>query len=138
MDRETKTHIPQTKQEARLGRLQLAYWATTVLVAAELALGGVWDLARIEYVREIFERLGYPEYLLTILGIPKIVGAAILLTPGMPRLTEWVYAGATFTYLGAVASHWAVNDPLAALITPTVFAGMTIVSWLLHPRVRTT
>ena len=34
----------------------VAYWATTVIIAAELALGGVWDTLRIAYVREILEQ----------------------------------------------------------------------------------
>ena len=27
----------------------IAYWVTTVIIAAELAVGGVWDILRIEY-----------------------------------------------------------------------------------------
>jgi hypothetical protein len=27
------------------------YWATTAIIAAELAVGGVWDILRVEYVR---------------------------------------------------------------------------------------
>jgi hypothetical protein len=42
----------------------IVYWVATVSVAAELALGGVWDLARIDYVRDVVEHLGYPTYLL--------------------------------------------------------------------------
>jgi hypothetical protein len=34
----------------------IAYWVTTVIIAAELAVGGVWDILRIEYVREILEK----------------------------------------------------------------------------------
>ena len=40
-------------------------------VAAELAVGGVWDLLRIDYVRDVVEHLGYPAYLLPIMGIWK-------------------------------------------------------------------
>jgi hypothetical protein len=76
----------------------VAYWATTAIIAAELAVGGAWDILRIDYVREIVERqLGYPEYFLVIMGIWKVPGAVVLLVPRCPRLKEWAYAGAVFT-----------------------------------------
>jgi DoxX-like family len=109
------------------------YWLATANVAGELALGGVWDLLRTDYVRNIFERLEYPEYLLTILGVPKLVAAVVLVVPGVPRMKEWAYAGAMFTYVGAVASHVAVDDAATALVTPSVYAVLTAVSWALRP-----
>ncbi len=36
----------------------IAYWITTGIIAAELAVGGVWNILRIQYVREILEQLG--------------------------------------------------------------------------------
>jgi DoxX-like family len=105
------------------------YWLATANVAGELALGGVWDLLRTDYVRDIFERLEYPEYLLTILGVPKLVAAVVLVVPGVPRMKEWAYAGAMFTYVGDVA----VDDAATALVTPSVYAVLTAVSWALRP-----
>jgi hypothetical protein len=40
--------------------------------------------------------LGYPIYLLTILGIWKLLGVAGLLIPKFPLLKEWAYAGFFF------------------------------------------
>jgi hypothetical protein len=39
----------------------------TVLVVAELGVGGIWDIARIPYVRELVTHLGYPSYFLVLL-----------------------------------------------------------------------
>jgi hypothetical protein len=40
----------------------VAYWATTAIIAAELAVGGAWDSLRTDYVREIVERFeGVPD-----------------------------------------------------------------------------
>jgi len=47
----------------------IGYWVTTALVVFELALGGVWDILRVPQVRDLIERLGYPQYFLVILGI---------------------------------------------------------------------
>jgi uncharacterized membrane protein YphA (DoxX/SURF4 family) len=119
--------------EAATRNRAIAYWVTTVLIAAELAVGGLWDILRTDYVREIVERqLGYPEYFLVIIGIWKVPGAVVLLVPRCPRLKEWAYAGAVFTYTGAAASHLAVGDGASAL-GPTVFAIIALASWALRP-----
>jgi len=110
---------------------------TTALVAAELGLGGVWDIRRTPYVRDVIDRLGYPTYFLTILGVWKLLGAVALTAPRLPRLKEWAYAGAIFTYTGAVASHLATDDvdagTFAFLIAMT---GLTGASWKLRPPAR--
>jgi hypothetical protein len=114
----------------------VTYWAATAIIAAELAVGGVWDLLRTEYVREIVERqLNYPSYFLVIMGVWKVPGAVALLVPRAPRLKEWAYAGAVFTYTGAAASHLAVGDGAGAL-GPSIFAVIALVSWALRPPAR--
>jgi hypothetical protein len=37
--------------------------------------------------------------------LPKVLGAVALLVPRRPLLKEWAYAGAFFTYTGAIVSH---------------------------------
>ena len=114
----------------------IAYWSATVIIAAELALGGVWDVVRIEYVRNVLERqLGYPAYFSVIMGLWKVPGAVALLVPRAPRLKEWAYAGAVFTYTGAAASHLAVGDGAGAL-GPIGFAAIALTSWALRPSPR--
>jgi uncharacterized membrane protein len=115
----------------------LAYWAATALVAAELGVGGVWDVARTPQVREIVGVLGYPGYFLVILGVWKILGAATLLAPRLPRVKEWAYAGAMFTYTGGIASHLAVRDGHTGEMA--ILAGMAVLavlSWTLRPPAR--
>ena len=95
----------------------VAYWATTLLVAAELGVGGVWDILRTPFVRSI---------------IDKIPGAVVLLIPRRPRLKEWAYAGFVFTMTGAVASHLAVGDGASALIAPVTLLALALASWALR------
>ncbi len=114
----------------------IVFWVATVSVAAELAVGGVWDLLRIDYVRDVVEHLGYPTYLLTIMGVWKIPGAVALLMPRLSRLKEWVYAGAVINYASAVASHLIVGDGIAAIIGPVALLGLTVTSWALSERRR--
>jgi hypothetical protein len=98
-----------------------------------MALGGAWDLLRISYVRGVMEHLGYPLYILSIIGVWKIPCAVALLAPRFPRLKEWAYAGAVFNYTGAVASHIAVGDGPGKWVGPLIYAAFTLASWALRP-----
>jgi len=109
-----------------------------VLVAAELGLGGVWDIARIPYVRELVSHLGYPSYFPVLLGIWKVLGAVALLVPGRALLKEWAYAGAFFTYTGAIVSHLSTGYDLGEVGLLVVLTALTVVSWALRPASRRT
>lgn len=115
---------------------EIGYWATTIMLALELLAGGEWDLAHRPYVVGIVTHLGYPAYVLTILGFWKVLGAIALLAPRFPRLKEWAYAGAFFEMTGAAASHAARGD-YADLVVPVVFSVLIIASWALRPADRT-
>jgi hypothetical protein len=112
---------------------KIGYWVATGLVEAELLVGGVWNVMRGHHVLSVVERLGYPSYVLTILGIGKLLAAPALLVPGLPHLREWAYAGFFFEMAGAAASHAACGDQ-PGMIAPLVLATLTLVSWGLHPR----
>lgn len=114
----------------------VSYWLATAAVAGELGLGGLWDIARLPTVAGLVMHLGYPSYFLVLLGTWKVLGAVALLIPGRPLLKEWAYAGAFFTYTGAMVSHlttgYAVGE-LSLLVPLTI---LTVLSWALRPRSR--
>jgi hypothetical protein len=112
----------------------IAYWVTTVLIAAEFASGGVIDLLH----STIFgnQDLGYPAYFDNIIGVWKILGAAAVLAPRFPLLKEWAYAGMFFTMTGAVASLIAVGDEGVGMVAAVIFACLVIASWALRPSSR--
>jgi DoxX-like family len=111
----------------------VGYWTLTVIVAWEMVAGSMWDLLRIEYVRVVLSHLGYPPYLLFILGVWKLPCALVMLLPRFERLKEWAYAGALFNYSGAFASHVLVGDGPSAWVAPLLFAILTLASWALRP-----
>lgn len=110
----------------------IAYWVATGLIVLETVVGAEWDLARIPFVKDVFVHLGYPMYLLTILGIWKIPAAIVLVIPGSGRLKEWAYAGLFFVYTGACASHFMHGDATEPW-SPLVLALLTVASWALRP-----
>jgi uncharacterized membrane protein YphA (DoxX/SURF4 family) len=59
------------------------------------------------------QQLGYPLYIIPLIGVTHILGGVGLLVPNAPRLTEWVYAGiainlllAFYSQLNGGASTW--------------------------------
>jgi hypothetical protein len=114
------------------------YWLATLLVAGELGLGGVWDIARIPAVRNLVTHLGYPSYFLVLLGTWKLLGAVALVVPRRPLLKEWAYAGAFFTYSGAIVSHLSTGYDLGELWVLAVLTALTVLSWALRPPSRRT
>jgi hypothetical protein len=74
----------------------------------------------------IFQHLGYPSYLLRLLGTAKCLGIVAVLTPGFRRLKEWAFAGLIFDLLGALYSHISVGDPPTVWLFPVV--GLTLVT----------
>ena len=116
---------------------KILYWTTTSLIAVETFAGGVIDLthgrARIfsgPSVVDVVTGLGYPVYVLLILGAWKLPGAIALIAPGFPRLREWAYAGVVFELSGAAASH-AICNHWSDITLPLVLLGFTLSSWTL-------
>ncbi|REK52782.1 MAG: hypothetical protein C6W55_15155 [Thermobacillus sp.] len=59
-------------------------------------------------------KIGYPLYVLTILGVWKLLGAAALVVPVFPRLKEWAHTGIFFLMTGAALSHVMAGGPCSA------------------------
>jgi hypothetical protein len=113
-----------------------AYWTTTTLIALAFLSGGLAYLARAEAPLRGIAELGYPPYFITLLGIWKVLGAVVIVAPGLPRLKEWAYAGIVFDLTAAVFSHVAMGEPASKLIGALAFLGLAAASWALRPASR--
>ena len=114
----------------------IAYWVTTVIIAAEFVVGGVMDILRLPPFFGILKHLGYPGYFSVILGVWKVLGSVAVLAPRFPRLKEWAYAGMFFNMTGAAASHLALGDPAVTLVASIIFTGLLTASRALRPLAR--
>ena len=118
---------------------KIIYWIATVWLALGMVATASGQLIRMKEGQgavDSLEHLGYPVYLLTILGVWKILGTVAVLVPGFPRLKEWAYAGFFFAMSGAVYSHLAVGDGLTAMLPALLLTVLTLVSWYLRPEGR--
>ena len=114
----------------------IAYWTATVLIALALLSGGIASVVRAEPNVRGMAELGYPAYLLIVLGIWKLLGAAALLAPRLALVKEWAYAGIAFDLSGAAFSHAAIGHPAGKVAVPLVLLSIAGLSWALRPSSR--
>ena len=112
---------------------KLIYLTTTAILVLEIAAGALMDLARLPYVVADVRSIGYPTYVLYILGVWKVLAVGALLWPRLPRLREWAYAGVFFEMSGAVASHVLAGQGPNKYAVPLAFTLLTLVSWWFQP-----
>src|SRR5882762_2140872 len=89
---------------------KIIFWIVTSIICLETAAGAQWDISRNQFVKDVFAHLGYPNYLLTIIGVWKLPAFIFLLIPKFPLVKEWAYTGLFFVYTGAMVSHLAMGD----------------------------
>ncbi|MEJ7623201.1 MAG: DoxX family protein [Pyrinomonadaceae bacterium] len=112
---------------------KIAYWVSTIWLALGMTSTAIVQLIKMPDGVEAVTRLGYPSYLLTILGVWKIFGVVAVLIPGYPKLKEWAYAGFFFAMSGAAISHIIVGDAVTEIFPSLLLLILTVVSWYSRP-----
>ncbi|MEX2233113.1 MAG: DoxX family protein [Cyclobacteriaceae bacterium] len=115
---------------------KIIYWISTAWLALGMLSTGLVQLFKMEEEVNMITQLGYSDYILTILGIWKILGVVAVLLPKFPLLKEWAYAGFFFAMSGAVFSHLANGDDAMEFFGPALLLILTVVSWYFRPEER--
>jgi uncharacterized membrane protein YphA (DoxX/SURF4 family) len=119
-------------------RNKTIYWIATIWLALGMLSTGIVQLLKPEEEVAKITHLGYPVYLLTILGIWKILGVVAVLIPKFPRLKEWAYAGFFFAMSGAAISHIVSGDSVNEIFPSLLLLILIVVSWYFRPADRKT
>ena len=114
-------------------RNKIIYWIATIWLALGMLSTGIVQLIQLKEETEMMNRLGYPSYLLGIIGVWKILGVVAVLMPKFPLLKGWAYAGFFFVMSGAVLSHFAIGDGAKEFFGPVLLLLLTFVSWYFRP-----
>lgn len=114
-------------------RNKIIYWVVTVFLSIGMLAGGIQQMLQIGGYNEIITKLHYPLYVLSILGVWKILGVIAILIPKFPLLKEWAYAGFFFAMSGAAISHFAVGQSFTEAIPALVLLAVTVLSWYFRP-----
>ena len=80
------------------------------------------------------QQLGYPAYIIPLIGVTHILGGVGLLIPSVPRLTEWVYAGLTINLLLAFYSQLSVDGSTWNKFDPIFVLAFVFASYVLRHR----
>lgn len=110
----------------------ITYWMLTGFLAALMLFNAAAYLTSEPHAVAGFRSLGYPDYFRFFLGGAKVLGAVILLAPGLPVVKEWAYAGFGITFVAALVSHLACGQHPQA-IAPVVAFVLLTVSYYLRP-----
>lgn len=80
-----------------------------------LAIGAsaVMKLMQAAPLVETFGAMGYPTFLLTILGSAYLIGIIGLWQTFSASVKEWAFAGFFIAMVGAFASHMLAGDPIS-------------------------
>jgi|SRR5450432_1342147 uncharacterized membrane protein len=110
------------------------YWTATGLMSVGMLSSGLAQIAHAKQMVDLVVPLGYPLYILYILGVWKILGVIAILVPGFKLLKEWAYAGFFFVMTGALISHLASGDhAIKGIIGPFMQTIFIILSWYFRP-----
>jgi uncharacterized membrane protein YphA (DoxX/SURF4 family) len=114
-------------------RNKIIYWIATLWLALGMTATGIVQLMQSKDETDRMSHLGYPIYLLILLGVWKLLGVIAILIPKFPLLKEWTYAGFFFAMSGAIFSHFALKDNAADFFGPALLLILTVLSWYFRP-----
>lgn len=109
------------------------YWVFTPLFAILMLLDGISGIVQVEAGKAPMQLLGYPLYLMVILGAFKALGALALMQTRYVLLKEWAYAGFAFNFIGAAAS-WAAIGQAFGVVPPFVMLAILFFTYFLWKR----
>ncbi len=126
-----------TKRTLPAGKAgKIIYWIATGWLALGMVSTGAGQLLKANAGQggaDMINHLGYPVYLLTLLGIWKMLGVAAVLIPKYPLVKEWAYAGFFFVMTGAIFSHAASGDPITSILPASLLLVLSALSWYFRP-----
>jgi len=117
-------------------RDKIIYWIATIWLALGMVATGGVQLFKAKEGQggaDMITHLGYPVYLLTLLGAWKILGVVAILIPKSSLVKEWAYAGFFFVMSGAIFSHIALGDSVVEILPALLLLALTVISWYFRP-----
>ena len=117
-------------------KLKMRYLIATIIFAIMMIMDGIGGITQQEAGKEVLKHLGYPMYLLIIVGIAKLLGAASILQNKFKTIKEWAYAGFAINFIGAFASRAFVGDGISLLIPPLIALIIMFIPYILWKKIR--
>lgn len=104
--------------------INITYWICTIIFAALMIFSAAGGIQPTQGAIQIMhDGLGYPVYFIQFISVAKLLGAVVILIPGLKTIKEWAYAGLFFDLASAVYSGIAT----AAKFDPLI---LTMLIWI--------
>jgi hypothetical protein len=113
--------------------LNLLYWIFTILFAGLMifsAVGGIQPNA--DTIKMMHDGMGYPIYFIQFISVAKVLGAIVILIPGLNRIKEWAYAGLFFDLAGAIYSltvAFGFSAPMLGMLIWVIAGALSYYYW---------
>ena len=119
--------------------INITYWICTIIFAALMIFSAAGGLEPSKAaVQLIHDGLGYPVYFIQFISVAKLLGAIVILIPGLNRIKEWAYAGLFFDLTAVIYSSIALAgkaDPMMAFMLVWFVPGiLSYIFW--HKKLR--
>jgi len=112
---------------------KIIYWAATIFLCLLMLYSSSMYFTKTEMVKDFFESLSYPTYIVIPLAVAKTLGVIIILWRKSVWLTEWAYAGFFFDMVLASFAHYFANQGIGLSVYGLI---LLIISYYLGKTVR--
>ncbi len=112
----------------------IIYWVLISLFTIAMTMDGLAGLLREQTDLQVMHQLGYPVYLLTIVGASKLLGIVALLQPWYQAAKEWAYAGFAINFVGAMASWAFVSTDYTTVVPPLIMLAYLAALYIVQKR----
>ena len=110
---------------------KVLYWAVTGLFLSAMLMDAIGGITHQQAGIDNITHLGYPVYILTMMGTAKVLGVLAILQTRYTAIKEWAYAGFTISFLGAFWSRLAMGDAIGLAIPPVIMLAVLFISYFL-------
>ncbi|MGE0772251.1 MAG: DoxX family protein [Cyclobacteriaceae bacterium] len=117
-------------------RDKIIYWVATLWLALGMTSTAIVQLMGMDQEVANFRSIGFPLYVMTLIGAWKMLGVVAVLVPRFGLLKEWAYAGFFFAMSGAVMAHVISGHGAVEIFGPGLLLVLTVVSWYFRPASR--
>lgn len=115
--------------------LNILYWSFTIFFALLLIMDGIGGISGSEDGKTAMRQLGYPEYIMPVTGISKLLAVIAILQTKFITIKEWAFAGLTFNFIMASVSWAIVGQPLFFVLFPMIALIIMLVPYFLWKKV---
>ena len=102
------------------------------LFSLAMAGGALANVTGQSMMIENLQKMGYPPFLATILGVAYLIGLIALWQTKSIFLREWSVAGFCIALIGAVLSHNFTGQPFAESLPALVLLGLLLTAYALE------